>query len=315
MTGSSKRNIEMFKEICGEGAYPNIAVLTTLWAIDVHGLEYKKELLREEQLRDDYLLDVLADGGLMFHVKSKSGSCIDESSAKDVFAELFNSWKDDKITLKIQHELVNNPQTTLNETAAGKVLLSHMEESFQFYESQILEMGESVQNGATEISEESETLRHQRKEIEECLANIRQDQHSMQLSLLEIHRQESHRLVNEIERLEHRWRVEMEEKEREQGHRERILLDLLRADEGRRKMHSPEEKAQEERHQAELERIRTEMEKIRQETNERLNATQKAKKAWVGPLLQGIASGSLGLGQCHSVQQSNGGLVANSNCS
>lgn len=314
MTGSSKRNIEMFKELCGEGAYSNIAVLTTMWATDVHSLEYTKELQREDQLRDDYLLDILADDGLMFRIKSKSGLSIDGSSAKDVFAELFNSWKDDKITLKIQHELVNDPHATLNETAAGKVLMSHMEESFKLYESEILEIGGNLQNGAIETSEESKVLRQQSKEIEECLANIRRDQQSMQLSLLDIHLQERDRLINGIERLEQRWRDELKEKEREQRHRERILLDLLRADEDQRKAHSQEERARDERHQAELERIRMEMETMRQETDERLSATQKAKKAWVGPLLQGIASGGLGLGQCHSVQTFSGGIVANSNC-
>ena len=137
----------------------------------------------------------------------------------------------------------------------------------------------------------------------------------MQLSLLNIHLQERDRLVNDIERLKQRWRDELKEKEKEQRHRERILLDLLRADKDQRKTHSQEERARDERHQAELKRIRMEMEKMRQETDERLNATQTAKKAWVGPLLQGIASGGLRFGQCHSVQTFSGGIVANSNCS
>ena len=313
MTGSSKRNVEMFKELCGEGAFPNTAVLTTMWTTDIHSLEYTKELQREEQLRDNYLLDILEEDGLMFRVASKSGSSIDETSAKDIFAELFNSWKDDKITLKIQYELVNDPHATLNETAAGKVLLSHMEESFELYKSQIQEIGESLQNGATETSTESNILCEQRKEIEECLSNIRRDQQNMHLSLLEIYEQERDRFVNEIGRLEQRWTDEMRKKESEQHQQELILLDLLRADEDRRRMHNQEQRAQEARYQAELERIRMEMETMRQETDARLNATQKAKKAWVEPLLQGIASG-LGLGQYHSVLQFTDEIVANSNC-
>jgi hypothetical protein len=297
MTGTSKRNIEIFKELCGEGAYPNIAVLTAMWTMDVFNLEYTKELQREEQLRDNYLLDILEEGGLMFRVDSKSSSSIDERSAKNIFTELFNSWKDDKITLKIQHELVNDPHATLNQTAAGKVLLSHMEESFELHKSEIQEIGETLRNDATETSKESNLLREQRKEIEECLSNIRRDQQNMQLSLLEIHVQERDRLVNEIERLEQSWKEEMRRKEREQRHREQILLELLRADEDRRKMHSQEQRVRDEQHKAELERIKAEMQTMRQETNERLNATQKAKKAWMGPLLQGLASGGLGLGQ------------------
>ena len=306
MTGSLKRNVEIFRELCGEGAFPNIAVLTTMWTTDIQSLEYTKELQREEQLRNNYLLDILDEGGLMFRVKSRSGSSIDETSAKNIFADLFNSWKDDKITLKIQYELVIDPHATLNETAAGKVLLSHMEESSELYTSQIQEIGESLQNAATEISREPNALREQRNEIEEYLSNIRRDQQNMHLSLLEIHIQERDRLVNEIGRLEQRWKDEMRTKEREQRHRERILLDLLRADDDRRKMHDQEQKARQERHEAELETIRVEMETMRQETDAKLNATQKAKKAWVGPLLQGVASGGLGLGQYDSVQQFTG---------
>jgi hypothetical protein len=135
----------------------------------------------------------------------------------------------------------------------------------------------------------------------------------MHLSLLEIYEQERDRFVNETGRLEQRWTDEMRKKESEQHQQELILLDLLRADEDRRRMHNQEQRAQEARHQAELERIRMEMETMRQETDARLNATRKAKKAWVEPLLQGIASG-LGLGQYHSVLQFTDEIVANSNC-
>ena len=297
MTANSKRSLELFKKLCGESAYPNAAVLTTMWAADEHSLEFTKQLLREEQLRDDYLLDILAEGGLLLRVKSRSPLSIDESSAKDVFAELFNSWKDDKITLAIQHELVNNSDATLDRTAAGKLLSLHMEELSHLYESQLSEIKGSLREGTTEAQEEVEDLRKQSKEIGECLVNIRRDRQSIQLSLLEIHSKERDRIVNEIGNLQQRWRDDMKEREREQRHRERILLGLLQVDGDRRTLQSQEQAAQIERYEAELEKVRIEIATMRQTTDAKLDAAQKAKKAWVGPLLQGVASGGLALGQ------------------
>lgn len=51
----------------------------------------------------------------------------------------------------------------------------------------------------------------------------------------------------------------------------------------------------EEGYQAELKRTRKELRHMRADFEKRIKAAEKAKRAWVGPLLQGTASGGLGL--------------------
>jgi hypothetical protein len=48
---------------------------------------------------------------------------------------------------------------------------------------------------------------------------------------------------------------------------------------------------------AELDRNRREICRLRRDLDTRLETTQKVKRAWVGPLLEGLATGGLGLGK------------------
>lgn len=63
--GSTKRNIEMMKALCGEDAFSNVTIVTTMWSHDVGSDEHVKQINREQQLKDIYLTDMATGGAQM----------------------------------------------------------------------------------------------------------------------------------------------------------------------------------------------------------------------------------------------------------
>jgi hypothetical protein len=330
----------MFKALCGEDAFSNVAILTSMWLTDEPSVELDKQVAREGQLEEDYLTDILGMGGLLRRLKSKDRSSIDVISAKRIFQELFESWKDDQITLSIQHELIND-FIPLNETAAGKVLSSHLDQTYEYYESEISKLRETINEskvgsqGSTPHQNEAATaLLEQQTTFQQYLDQLRADQEAMKVSLLEIHAEEKDRLTAQLSAMESRWQRELASKEREQALREQVLSEMrdsmLQRDSTINQLREQQQRQEaarkqqvtafaqeqetkrdweaqyyaqlvqqgrwrEERYEEELKRTRKEMEWMREDFRKRVETAGKAKRAWVGPLMEGMASGGLGL--------------------
>ncbi|KAI1778598.1 P-loop containing nucleoside triphosphate hydrolase protein [Hypoxylon cercidicola] len=343
MGKTKKLNIEMFKALCGEDAFFNVAILTSMWSTDESSAEFAKQVAREEQLKEEYLADILDADGLLRRLKSEDSSTIDVASAKKIFQELFDSWKDDKITLSIQHELIND-LVPLSETAAGKVLSFHMNEVYQHYEAEISKLSETIKEsrvstrGLTLYQDESTAviLEHQ-----QCLDQLRADQEAMKMSLLEVHAEEKERLTTQLSAMESRWREELASREREQALREQVLEEMRvsalardatiaeqqqqqwQAEHRRREQEAAQRQQlrvfateqerrrewetryhaqlvqqgrwREEGYRAELKQTRKELEDMRADFEKRMETAGKAKRAWVGPVLEGALTGGLGL--------------------
>ena len=61
VTGTTRRNITLFKELVGDTAYENVAVATTMWWEGEEEMNVRKE----DQLRKEDFRDVLEHGGRM----------------------------------------------------------------------------------------------------------------------------------------------------------------------------------------------------------------------------------------------------------
>ena len=192
----------MFKALCGEDTYSNAAVLTTMWSADNSSLEFTREQEREERLKDDYFAEILDEGGILGRVKSEFTSQIDVASAKEIFSALFTCWKDDKITLRIQHELIDDPNALLNETSAGRILLSHMDQTRQLYEAEITKVREAIADTNSEAPAEKDHLVEQQNNFNDYLKQLKRDQEAMKVSLIDVHRQEKDRLMTQLDTLE-----------------------------------------------------------------------------------------------------------------
>lgn len=340
MGRTKKLNIEMFKSLCGEDAFSNIAILTSMWSTDELSAEFVKQVAREEQLKEEYLTDILSEDGLLRRLKSEDSSTIDVASAKEIFQELFDSWKDDKITLRIQHELVND-LVPLSETTAGKALSFHMDEVYQHYEVELSKLSEAIKEARASTrgstfhhqDEATATILEQQTTVQRYLDQLRADQDAMKMSLLEVYAEEKERLTAQMSAMESRWKQELASREREQALREQVLAEMrasaLTRDAGQQQRQERQEREaaqrqqlavfsaeqdrrrkwearyhaqlvqqgrwREEGYRAELEKMRKEMKDMKADFTKRMETADKAKRAWVGPLLEGTLSGGLGL--------------------
>ncbi|KAL1910711.1 hypothetical protein Sste5344_003252 [Sporothrix stenoceras] len=332
----------MFRALCGEDAFPNVAVLTSMWSTDESNTEFSRQVAREEQLKDEYLTDILGAGGLVKRLKSKDSATIDAASAQDIFRALFASWKDDKITLRIQHDLVNDG-APLRATAAGKVLSSHLDATRQNFEAEITNLHQAIQETrAGDGGDQARAIvRYQQVAVQQHLRQLRADQESMNVSFLQVHAEEMKRMTAQLSAVKSRWRQDLAALEREQALREQVLaevrasalqrdatiadlrqqqqqmtlrrqeqyaiqtqqLAVFTREQERRKEWEARYHAQlvqqgqwrEDGYRLELERTRKELQLMRDDLGKRIATAEKAKRAWVGPLLQGVATGGLGL--------------------
>ncbi|KAL1893357.1 large subunit of alpha-aminoadipate reductase [Sporothrix stenoceras] len=340
--GRTRRlSLDMFRALCGEDAFPNVAVLTSMWSTDASSTEFARQAAREEQLKDKYLTDILGAGGLVMRLKSKDSATIDTASTQHVFHALLAAWKDDKITLRIQHELVND-RVLLHATAAGTVLSAHLDVSRQTVEAEITKLHATIQDArAGGGSDPARVLQEQQSAVRQHHRQLRADQEAMNVSFLQVHDEEMRRLTAQLVAVTAGWRQELAARERAQALREQVLAEVRAAalhgeatiadlrwqqqemtlrhrekdtlqtqqlavftrEQQRRQAWEVRYHAQlvqqgqwrEDAYRSELERTRKEMQLMRDDLAKRLTTAEKAKRAWVGPLLQGVASGGLGL--------------------
>lgn len=226
---TKKLNLDMLKALCGQDAFSNVAVLTSMWSTDRASAEFEKQVVREEQLRTEYLADILAAGGQLRRVQSRGdGTAMDAASARDVFAGLFDAWKSDTVTLRIQDELVNDG-ICLHETAAGQVLSAHLDGMRQQYEAEMAQLrGDAGDEGdaAAPRDEDKAALLEQQAVFQSSLDQFRADQEAMKVSLLEVYAEEKERFTTQIAALETSLREELASRKQEQAIREQVLAEM-----------------------------------------------------------------------------------------
>jgi hypothetical protein len=107
MVGSSLRNMEMFKVICGEDALQNVILVTTMW----DEVEESDGISREKALREEYWRPMIASGAKLMrfdHTRESAWHIIDQLSGM-------------RLSLQLQREMVDNGKA-LHQTAAGRSL-------------------------------------------------------------------------------------------------------------------------------------------------------------------------------------------------
>ncbi|KAG6896221.1 hypothetical protein C0992_009645 [Termitomyces sp. T32_za158] len=118
VTGTVRRNFDMFEKLCGPNAATHIILTTTKWS------DVKPEVgaQREIQLRDQFWTDMLRDGSKMrqFH-----GT---QNSAKEIIKEVLIRRALD--AAQIQEELVEVDKL-LSETEAGRTLRYTLKEALE----------------------------------------------------------------------------------------------------------------------------------------------------------------------------------------
>ncbi|KAK1688499.1 P-loop containing nucleoside triphosphate hydrolase protein [Colletotrichum godetiae] len=121
MTRSNTQNIEMFKALCGEEAYSNVALATTFWPPSPDPNDLKILLKREQDLtrKASYFGRVINGGARMF--RHGEAGHTQKDSAHVVVRHLIRQSQLSPVVLLIQHELVDE-EKKLGDTSAGAVM-------------------------------------------------------------------------------------------------------------------------------------------------------------------------------------------------
>lgn len=132
MGGTSRKNLNVFREICGEEALKNVTVATTMWnEVDMDvGISRELELMSEE----DFFRSVLEHGTKM---RRHDGS---KQSAWDIIEEVLQNCPR---TLLIQDELVIQKKD-ITETSAAREVGRQQAERKRREEKELLDLEEQL---------------------------------------------------------------------------------------------------------------------------------------------------------------------------
>ncbi|KAF7974363.1 hypothetical protein HWV62_12322 [Athelia sp. TMB] len=111
MTGSVRRNIDLFQRLCGNTALPNVVLVTTMWDEVDHAIAER----REQELRDTFWRSMVANGSQTARFYHSPGS------AWEILGPYTGQFH--PVKLRIQKEMVDKG-IPLSRTAAGFFLRS-----------------------------------------------------------------------------------------------------------------------------------------------------------------------------------------------
>jgi len=154
MGGISRRNFNMFRQLCGDDSLVNVLIVTNMWG-EV-GLEVGEA--REAELRDkDLFFKPALDKGarLIRHLNTFD-------SARAIIHCIIDNHP---MALQIQHELVDE-QLNLSQTAAGTELNRELMEQAQRHEEELKEIRAEMATAITKKDDET------KQELEEVVQKL-----------------------------------------------------------------------------------------------------------------------------------------------
>ncbi|KAI9693202.1 MAG: hypothetical protein M1822_005198 [Bathelium mastoideum] len=181
MSGSSVRNLTMFKKLCGETTFPQVVLATTMWSnLEGPDQTYDIGIQRERQLieQEDWWGPMYARGS---KVVRHTG---ERESALKIVNELVELYMPGgPVVLDIQREMVDN-NVSLEDTAAGREVGKEMREARERFQAQIRDLqsryDEALKAKEGQIAEE--LLKH-RKDSEDKLQKVDDATKGLQISL------------------------------------------------------------------------------------------------------------------------------------
>ena len=115
MFGTARKNLEMFRKLCGDEALGNVVLGTTMWG----DVSLEKGQQREQQLRSTYWEEMLQQGSVIMRVHG------DSASAWEIVNHILESSRVEFV--RIQEELLEL-QKVIPDTDAGRTLRYMLEE-------------------------------------------------------------------------------------------------------------------------------------------------------------------------------------------
>ncbi|KAI0091158.1 P-loop containing nucleoside triphosphate hydrolase protein [Irpex rosettiformis] len=163
--GISRRNLTMFRKLCGEEALRNVAFITTMWDSFV---DQEPAVVRERELanRNEFFRPMLQQGARMYrHTNSVD-------SAREIISNLIRNMSD-PVPLQVQRELVERG-VSISGTAAGMELLVQREALLKKHDADL----QDAERDMRRVQKMRTTVLHQEneevcRELREKIAKLR----------------------------------------------------------------------------------------------------------------------------------------------
>lgn len=207
MTGSAKKNLFMFKKLCGADALKHVVLVTTMW-------EQVDEQIGRQRLSE--LEGTEEFWGFMLQKGSRMERHMHTSQSARRIVDMFvspNGPSAPPVVLAIQDEMVNNKKG-LDETEAGKglegVLAQEREKFRRELQQARLEMKEAIEMRDRESQVE---LAKQQAEAEKRMKQLQRQQKELQISMEKLHKEKYEALEAKMNK--HRKEMEIETRVKE----------------------------------------------------------------------------------------------------
>jgi len=166
MGGAAKKNLRVFREICGDEKLGHVRIVTTYW-----------NLVDEKQANSRQV--ALAEGAFKPLIKEGAELCRHDKgleSAQLIISQLIHQTP---IEMKIQEEL--NEGRTLGDTSAGAVIVEEMKELKKKHDKEVEGLKKELEDASMANDEELRSeLAEECRKLEEMMARAEEDRKTLQ---------------------------------------------------------------------------------------------------------------------------------------
>lgn len=229
--GSTRRNIELFKALCGSQAWSKVCIVTTMWAKErsnhtADSEERSLQVERERQLREGIWAEVIKEGGILMRHETDS-----RGSACKILDEVIDV-SEDKTILAIQTEMVDE-NLTLDQTTAGRAVnrdLTSLRDRLTKDLKNTVQHLSAVRHDQDFRTEER--LRLQERDFKIRLEASQRSTEELKVSVEDLYRENERKVITMLEEAEEQSQAELHAKEQEiqaLTNRTQIQEDRLKA--------------------------------------------------------------------------------------
>lgn len=182
--GSARKNLFMFKELCGTEAPKNVLLLTTMWEkIDPAEGERRQKILEDTQ---DFWGFMIQHGSKIFSHRNHRDSAV---SVLKNFVPGWASCSLEKVHLSIQSEMVNGDSNP-NEADADKELQGEFQKEHKKLVGQLDDTKQEIADALkTHDREMAEYLRQEQEKRNEELQSIQQESEYLKINMKKLHKE------------------------------------------------------------------------------------------------------------------------------
>ncbi|KAI0533321.1 P-loop containing nucleoside triphosphate hydrolase protein [Xylaria digitata] len=222
MGKSAKKNLYLFKKLCGSNALQNVLLVSTMWEnVDLTiGNNHEQELIQTEE----FWGAMLKQGAQLARHKNNRESAM----------QLLTHFVDkQRTTMAIQSEMVNDKKM-LHETTAGQELDSELIAQREHFQKELDETKQMFREAKEQQDLESANqLREHEEKMAEKIERIRQEREELRINMQKMH-ESSAEMVKRLEKkLEDQKRIHLLNMEK--------MKQLERKIEGQQRIHEKED--------------------------------------------------------------------------